>query len=565
MNQTSPLRALGRWRLPAPWLVLLVAAWLTLVMNAPFWRRVWEAVGGWNNDHPLFLASLPVLVCLFNFVVLSLLAWGKLTRVVLVLVLLLSSAVSYFMSSYGIMIDYSMLMNALQTDRREVFDLLGPGLLFWVLLVGVLPAILVSRVPLAVHSRTRAGLFKLGSLLGALLVIGLILALAYQSYASLLRNNRDLRLMLVPSNLVGAVHSYAKRQWRTPTVLEPVGLDAVRVADAAADGRPRVVVLVVGETARAANFSLNGYARQTNPALAAREVVSFTQVSSCGTATAISVPCMFQDLGRREYRSIHARSREGLLDVLQRAGVAVLWRDNNSGCKGVCDRVPSEDVGELRIEGTCTADGCFDEALLHGLAERIDGSRGDSVIVLHMLGSHGPAYYKRYPQAFRAFTPTCDTGQLDQCSTEAIVNSYDNSILYTDHVLARLVDLLQSRAGRFDTAMLYVSDHGESLGEKGVFLHGLPYAMAPSEQTRVPMVAWVSDGFSRRTGIGSACLREQRDAPLSHDHLFHSMLGMMSVHSAVYRPELDLFRPCRAGPGEVAASDVAADALRSAP
>lgn len=550
--------------MPAPLLVLLVALWMTLVMNAPFWRKVWTATGGLENDNPFFLGTLPLVVLAFNFVVLCLLAWGRLGKLVLVIMLLLSACVSYFMSNYGVMIDYSMLINAMQTDRREVFDLLGPGLAFWVLLVGVLPAIVVSRIPVARPGYARSGLFKAGSVLVALALIALILALAYQSYASLLRNHRELRLMLVPSNLVGAVHSYAKRQLRTPLTLEQVGLDAARQVNSAAGGRHKVVVLVVGETARAASFSLNGYERQTNPALAAREVVSFSEVSACGTATAISVPCMFQDLGRREYRSIHGKSRENLLDVLQRAGVAVLWRDNNSGCKGACDRVPSEEVDKLQIPGICNADGCFDEALLHGLAERIDSSSDDTLIVLHMLGSHGPAYYKRYPQAFRRFTPTCDSSQLDKCDNAAIVNAYDNSILYTDHVLGQLLDLLKARAQRFDTAMLYVSDHGESLGEKGVYLHGLPYAMAPSEQTQVPMVAWLSEGFARSGGASMECLRGRRDSPLSHDNLFHSMLGLMGVSTSVYREELDLFRPCGAGPGQLAAA-AASDAVRSAP
>lgn len=550
--KVQPFKSRG---IPAPLLVLVVALWMTLVMNAPFWRQVWTATGGLDNDNLFFLGTLPLLVVAFNFVVLCLLAWGRLSKVVLVVMLLLSASVSYFINNYGIMIDYSMLMNALQTDRREVFDLLGPGLLFWVLLVGVLPAIVVSRIPLARPGYTKAGLFKLGSLLAALALIALILAIAYQSYASLLRNNRELRLMLVPSNLVGAVHSYAKRQLRTPVNLEPVGLDAARLVGSAANGRHKVVVLVVGETARSASFSLNGYERQTNPQLASRGVVSFTEVSACGTATAISVPCMFQDLGRREYRSIHAKSREGLLDVLQRAGVAVLWRDNNSGCKGACDRVPSEDVDKQPIAGLCNTDGCFDEALLHGLTERIDSSTDDTLIVLHMLGSHGPAYYKRYPQAFRRFTPTCDSPQLDTCDNAAIVNAYDNSILYTDHVLGQLLDLLKAREQRFDTAMVYVSDHGESLGEKGVYLHGLPYAMAPSEQTRVPMVAWLSAGLAKNGGASMTCLRGQRDVALSHDNLFHSMLGLMGVSTSVYRQELDLFRACATGAGQVATAD----------
>ncbi|NES10101.1 phosphoethanolamine transferase [Pseudomonas laurentiana] len=534
-------------------LLLLVSLWLTLVLNFTFWRAVWQAVGGWNNEHLLFLFSLPLFVFLWNYLLLNLLAWGRLTRPVLVVVILVSAVASFFMSRYGIVIDYSMVMNVLQTDQAEAYDLLGVDVLLWVLCLGILPAIIVSRVPLTKQRWTRAGAIKLSGMLAALAVIGVILAVAYQSYASLLRNHRDLRLMLVPSNVVGAIHGYAKRQLRTSVAFEQVGLDAVQATDVGHPGRHKVLVLVIGETARAANFSLNGYPRVTNPALPDQGVVSFTNVSSCGTATAISLPCMFLDVGRANYKTYQAHNRDGVLDVLQRAGVAVLWRDNNSGCKGACDRVPSEDVSHLSVPELCNADGCFDEVLLHGLAERIDRATADTVIVLHMEGSHGPAYYKRYPAAFRRFTPTCDTGQLDTCANDAIVNSYDNSLLYTDHVLARLVELLKGKEDRFDTAMLYVSDHGESLGEKGVYLHGLPYAMAPREQTQVPMVVWLSPKLSAQSKVSMGCLDQQRGVTLSHDNLFHSVLGLMKVRTSAYRSELDLFQPCAAARVAVAA------------
>jgi lipid A ethanolaminephosphotransferase len=305
------------------------------------------------------------------------------------------------------------------------------------------------------------------------------------------------------------------------------------------------MVVVVGETARAANFSLNGYARETNPELAARGVINFEQASSCGTATAVSVPCMFQNVGRDGYKDSMANSREGLLDVLQRAGVGVLWRDNNSGCKGACVREPYEDVSHIEVDAMCDPGECHDEVLLNGLQAYLDSLNHDAVIVLHMKGSHGPAYYKRYPAAFEKFTPVCKSNQLDRCQQAEIVNAYDNSLLYTDHVLAKTIDLLQHNSQRLDTGMLYLSDHGESLGENGIYLHGLPYAMAPSEQTHIPMLMWMSSGLEKRQGIAASCLEAKGKQPVSQDNLFHSVLGLMDVHTEAYHADLDLFRSCR--------------------
>jgi lipid A ethanolaminephosphotransferase len=370
-----------------------------------------------------------------------------------------------------------------------------------------------------------------------------VLAVApfFQSYAGLLRNHRELRLQLVPTNWLAASHSYARSRWVEPDVIEPVGLDAS--PRQAAGARPRLLFVVVGETARAANFGLNGYARDTTPRLAAEPgVVAFQDVRSCGTDTAVSLPCMFLDVGRSGFEAGLARRRESLLDLLQRAGVQVLWRDNNSGCKGVCDRVPREDLSRLQVPVLCNAEECWDEILLHGLQERLDRMPGDAVVVLHMKGSHGPAYHLRVPPAFEHFRPVCQTNQLDRCTREQIVNAYDNTLRYTDHVLARAIEMLRANAARFETAMLYISDHGESLGESGLYLHGLPYAMAPREQTHVPMLAWL-DGTG--WGVDAACLRRKAGEPLSHDHLYHSVLGMMEVRSAVYRERQDLFASCR--------------------
>lgn len=537
-----------RPQLGRPLLTLLVALWMMLVFNAGFWNTVWQGVGGWGNGSKLFLASLPLLVGGWLFLLLALLAWSRLTKPVLGLLLLVSAGTSYFMHSFGIVIDYEMVTNLIQTDPDETLDLLTPGLLLWVLLVGALPALLLQRVKLRDLGWRRELFGQLGAM-GAALAVVLGVALSfYQPYASLIRNHREVRLELVPSNVLAATHGYLRRELKANRPLERVGLDAHRFIRVGSASKPRVTLLVVGETARAANFSLNGYARETTPELARREVINYPQASSCGTATAVSVPCMFQGVGRDHYRDELATTRESLLDVLQRAGVAVLWRDNNSGCKGVCDRVPHEDLSRLEVAALCGDGECHDGVLLEGLQAYLDNLQEDAVVVLHMKGSHGPAYFKRYPAEFERFTPVCRDKQLDRCDQQSIVNGYDNSLRYTDHVLAQAIDLLKRNEARFDTAMIYLSDHGESLGEKGLYLHGIPYAMAPEQQTHIPMLMWLSDGLRVHAGLNAACLSEEAVKPVSQDNLYHSVLGLMGVQTNVYESGLDLFQACRQQP-----------------
>ena len=310
-------------------------------------------------------------------------------------------------------------------------------------------------------------------------------------------------------------------------------------------------MLVVGETARAANWGLNGYARQTTPRLAARsDVVSFQSVTSCGTNTEVSLPCMFSALGRRHYDEERIRGSESLLHILQRVGIQVFWRDNQSGCKGVCDGLPSELISAATAPAACNGARCLDEGLLQGLEERLQRQFGaaagvDQLVVLHQLGNHGPAYDSRYPDAFRRFGPVCATADLHQCSREQIVNAYDNALLYTDHVLANAIESLQGQSATHDTALLNVTDHGESLGENGLYLHGMPYAIAPEVQTRVPMLLWLSPGFTQRQRLDLACVRARATQPASHDNLFHTLLGMLSVDTKLYVPDADLLLACR--------------------
>jgi lipid A ethanolaminephosphotransferase len=314
-------------------------------------------------------------------------------------------------------------------------------------------------------------------------------------------------------------------------------------------------MLVVGETARADHFQLNGYARPTNPELSQRGVVSFGDVTSCGTNTAASLPCMFSALGRAAFVA-HKGAQENLLDVAQRAGLAVLWLDNQAGCKGVCERVPHAVAGEPApgmpppAAGLCHDGECYDEALLAGLDARLAALPAERrargvLLVLHQMGSHGPAYWLRSPPGRKPFQPECRTNVLQQCDRQAIVNAYDNTIAYSDHVLAGAIDWLGRQSAQYDAALLYVSDHGESLGENNLYLHGLPWSFAPREQKHVPMIVWLAPRAQAELGVTIACLAARRDAALSHDNLFHTTLGYLGVATQAYRRELDALAPCR--------------------
>jgi lipid A ethanolaminephosphotransferase len=250
---------------------------------------------------------------------------------------------------------------------------------------------------------------------------------------------------------------------------------------------------------------------------------------------------MFSNLGREGY-SARAHDTENLLDVLQHAGLAVLWVDNQAGCKGVCERVPHA--------ASCDAGECLDDALLAGLQARIDAlpperrARG-VVVVLHQMGSHGPAYAARSAPERKRFQPECASINLQDCGREALLNAYDNSIVQTDHVLAATIGWLKEQAG-YDTALLYVSDHGESLGEGNLYLHGLPWRLAPDTQKHVPWITWLSPAFEARGGATLRCLHERETAPVSHDNLFHSVLGLMGVSTQVYRRNFDVYAGCGA-------------------
>lgn len=515
------------------------ALYLVAFANLAFFRNVLATFGATPGGYAHAL-SLGLVLAGVLTLLLSILCVGRVLKPLLAVLFLVSSLTAYFMDTYNVFIDGDMLANAVATDPREVRDLLTPRLGLYLLLLGVLPVVVLLRLEiraraLAVAVRARAALA-----LSALLVALALIVASSGFYASFFREHKALRHYTNPTGPLYSVYKFGRRGARhNAAAPQPIAED-VRLPERDVDRE--LVIMVVGETARADRFSLNGYARDTNPRLAREDVTSFTQVTACGTSTVTSVPCMFAIYDRDHFSGERATGTENLLDVLTRAGVNVLWRDNNSDSKGVALRVPMEDYRSPEVNTLCNPE-CRDEGMLVGLQDYIDRHpTGDILIVLHQMGSHGPAYYKRYPGEFRAFTPTCETNQLDSCTQEEISNTYDNTILYTDHFLSRVLALLRANDDGFETAMLYVSDHGESLGESGVYLHGLPYVFAPDAQIRVPLVAWFGRNYD---DLDRAALRQLRDRPLSHDNIFHTMLGLFEAGTGVYDPKLDLLQLAR--------------------
>jgi lipid A ethanolaminephosphotransferase len=547
----SPLRSPdSRWSLlSSEWCILLASLFFTLFSNHRLWLA-WAEGRDWRQARNWLLASaLGLLLTALHSFLLGLFLTRRTVKPALAALLVVTALAAFYMERYTVYFDVSMMRNIFHTDVREARELLSPGMLGALAVFGLAPALLLLRVRVRRRPLGQALLSRGLFLLSMLLVASASTLLSFQDLSALLRNQKELRYLITPASLlVSSVQMAATEGQEAKLVRAPVGEDAVQ-ATAAPGAKPRLLVLVVGETVRAANWGLNGYARQTTPELAAAGVINFPQVRSCGTNTEVSVPCMFSSYGRHNYDEKAIRGHQSVLHVLEHAGVKTIWRDNQSGCKGVCDGLEVQRPGEVPGAKFCDGPRCYDEVLLNDLDRLLKDHPRDLVLVLHQLGNHGPAYSQRYPAAFRRYEPTCDQAELGKCSREQIVNSYDNAVLYTDHFLSQAIQRLRAQTSH-DAAMIYLSDHGESLGEKGIYLHGLPYSIAPREQTEVPMVMWMTPGFAATSGVDPACLEKRAQQPASHDNLFHSLLGLMSVTTSVYDKSLDVSGACRNRAGD---------------
>lgn len=518
---------------------IAVSIWILLALNAGFWGRVVQVFPAPHLLLPFALAILALTV-----LHLEMFAPGPLQKPVAAALILISASAAYYERNFGVVINREMVRNIFETTSAESRHLITGTMLIQVGLTGVLPALLVfwPRVR-RVRARHQIWRWPLGVALCLVVAVGAMVP-NMGSYLSALRANPVLMSDFLPGAPVSATLNYARDQWSSAVVtVTPLGEDAAPGPRLAAADRPVLLVVFAGETLRAQNFGLNGYARDTTPGLRQRAVINYPQVESCGTSTAVSLPCMFSRLTRETYSRRDFLQNESLLDVLAHAGLAVEWYDNNTGDQNIARRTGWSVVDASLDPEDCTVE-CTDSVFLPLIDQVLAGIDRNTVLVLHMIGNHGPAYYLRDAPERALFQPQCRTTQFSDCSLEEIVNAYDNAVLETDHVLSGAIDRLAAQ-DRALAAMLFVSDHGESLGENGLFLHAAPMFMAPEAQTHVPMVLWLGEGFRAAMGLDTDCLTRRALEPTSHDALFHTILGLLDVVTEVHDPALDLTEGCR--------------------
>lgn len=527
--------------------LIIFALYVGLLLNLAFYRQVFTLLPVNSLRNWLVFLSMPVVAFSVMNILTTLASFLKLDRLVISLFILLSASAQYFIWSFGVVIDRAMITNILDTTPAESFALMSGKMVLTLGLSGVLMVAFAWWIKISKAKTVwRSIAVRLLNILVSALLIVLVAALFYKDYASVFRNNKELVKSLSPSNSIVAINSWYAHNKMDNLPLVKIGEDAVQKPEMHSGPRKNLTILMLGETSRAQNFSLGGYQRETNPRLKQDDVIYFANTTSCGTATAVSVPCMFSNMPRAHYDEELAHHQEGVLDILQRAGIRVLWNDNDGGCKGACDRVPHQNVTDLNLTGQCIEGECYDEVLFHNLESYIDNLQQDGIIVLHTIGSHGPTYYNRYPAEFRKFTPTCDTNEIQSCSQQQLTNTYDNTILYIDYVVDKAIKLLQSKQDKFTTSLVYLSDHGESLGEDGVYLHGLPWSIAPETQKHVPMLLWLSQDYQQRYGVSSQCLQQRaKTDPYSQDNLFSTLLGLLGVDTHEYQATDDILTPCR--------------------
>ena len=542
--KTARNRRIPRPEVPAALYALGVTAFIMAAHNDTFWSRAWKAFDG---DLRL-VAGWGLAVWMLTMLTLLLIGFRWLLKPAAAFLLILAAVTSHFMDSLGIIIDREMIQNAMLTTVNESRHLLTPSLFLHLLVWGVLPALFALWVRVRPTSLL-SNLWRWA--LSVVVVVAVFFGALYsdfKAYAAVAREHKEVLSSYQPGAAIAGAARYAKMMLKArDVVVAPLGRDARKGPLITAATKPVLTVVFVGETARAQNWGLNGYARDTTPELAQRDIVNFTDVRSCGTSTAVSVPCMMSNLTRDGYSFDKSIRQENLLDVLTHAGVDVQWWDNNTGDQGTAKRLgPIRRMSAKDDPAACAAGECTDAVFLKPLADALPAIKRDTVLFLHMIGSHGPSYFLRYPPEAEAFKPACQTPEFAKCTPEEIVNGYDNSIRFSDHVIASTIDLLAAQQGLV-TSVFFLSDHGESLGEDGLYLHAAPYFLAPDTQTHVPMVMWFSDAYKQAFGMDTACLKAKADQPQSQDNVFHTVLGLMDITTEVRTPVLDLVGDCQTG------------------
>lgn len=527
----SPITAALNKIQASPFIIILLASlFITMTGNFSFITHFAQEYEVSKNLG--FLFSLLAIIWALNTLITGILYSVLPIRWSIAVMLLLSAICGYFSDQFGVVIDVDMIRNSLQTNLAESSDLLTLNLVIRLALLAIAPLILLRFITLKAHKIDAICLVKLkniASLFGiSFLVMAVSIGLFSAQFSSFIRQHKELRYYINPIHAIYSGGKYFASQFKVSgdkAYSTMTSHSQIPITDI----NRELIIMVVGETVRADHWGLNGYARNTTPLLSEESnIINYPLISSCGTSTAISVPCMFSFSAQENFDVNTSSHTENTFDVIAKAGVSVLWRDNNSDSKGVAIRQRFEDYRSSDINTKCDEE-CRDIGMLVGLQDFINQQDKDIFIVLHQMGSHGPAYFKRYPPAFEKYTPACQTAELSNCTDEEIINAYDNSIVYTDYFLSRVIEFLKTNSQQFQTSMIYVSDHGESLGENGIYLHGLPYSFAPDSQTKVPLILW-SDVNSDINMDATRIIAQQEN---SHDALAKTLISLFELKTDV--------------------------------
>lgn len=503
----------------------------SMLFQGPLYHRALMSLEVLDFGGSLSLTTLFVFQMIVSMVILTAISLisVRLTKIVCALLTVGSAVAIYFIVAYGAILDATMMGNVFNTNFSEVTEFSHPKLMIFFVFLGIMPAFIIINIKVTYISKTKRVLFLIATLLiGSSWIYG-----NAKSWLWIDKNAKQFGGLILPwSYIVNSARYYneimSSRQ-------EQRLLPGLRFTDE----KSVVVVLVIGESARAQNFSIYGYYRDTNPLLASAGVTVMPNTTSCATYTTRSLQCILSHLGNG---APIGGGYEPLTSYLDRHGVEVIWRSNNFGEPSM--KVSSfQKADEIRKEcqDNCPRGG-YDEVLLYKIEERLrkaeDGKK--ILVVLHQSGSHGPQYFKKYPPEFETFKPVCRTVDQQKCSSEELINTYDNTVLYTDFLLNKVIALLKSRHN-MASVLMYVSDHGESLGENGLYLHGIPYPIAPAVQKNIPFLVWMSDKFAGRRNLANPL--PVRNQKYSQDYVFHSVMGAFGLLSDVYKRDKDIFHP----------------------
>ena len=514
LKLVNKLKTLLNTPLKATYFALLLSFLNLIFFHFPFFAFAVD-----NFDYKSFggiflFISLIVAVLVANFFVFHLLLY--LTRfvgkIVLLIFFIINAVAIYFVNTYSVILDETMIGNVFNTNYSEASSFFSFSFVLYLLFLGILPAIYIIRTKIIYEKGKR---FLTTSSLTLLFIVVLVFANA-SNWLWIDKYSKQLGGLAMP-------WSYVVNAIRYQTHEAKRNAKEILLPDATIqDDEKSVVVLVIGESARRQNFSLYGYEKNTNPLLSQTPNVYHFDANSCATYTTAGVKCILEHTNTNDLYEI-------LPNYLYRNKVEVVWRTSNWGEPPVhIKHYQKRDA----LKPLCEGEGCdYDEVLLAGLKEQITSSDNNKVlIILHTSTSHGPSYSKKYPSRFETFTPVCNSVELGNCSRQELINAYDNTIVYTDYILHSIIETLK-QLDEYKSTMLFVSDHGESLGEKNLYMHGVPFSIAPKEQYEIPFIVWVSDDS----------IRLKPNEMLSQNHVFHSVLNFLHVESPIYDEEMNIF------------------------